>query len=194
MLEGRVLVLNRLWQAINICNTKRAISLLYQNRARVVVAEGEIFNTFDFENWKKLSSDGSDGEVIKTVSFVMKVPSIILLLFYDQLPVKEIKFSRKNVFERDKNRCQYCGRRFETKKLNIDHVVPKAAGGLTVWENVVCCCSACNRRKSNRRLEEVGMHLVRKPEKPRWHPLITINSYQPQHPSWSHFLRITYGK
>ena len=192
MLNGKVLVLNRLWQAVNVCSTKRAISLLYQDHAHVVTNEGEMFNTFNFESWKELPTDGSDGEVVRAVSFTMKLPSIILLLFYDQLPMKEIKFSRKSIFERDKNKCQYCGKKFETKELNIDHVVPRAAGGLTVWENVVCCCSACNHRKSNRRLEEIGMQLVRKPKKPRWHPLITMYSQRPQHPAWSHFLRITY--
>ncbi|MBT9133199.1 MAG: hypothetical protein DDT33_01735 [Firmicutes bacterium] len=192
MLNGRVLVLNRLWQAVNVCSMKRAISLLYQNNAHVVTNEDETFNTFNFESWKELPSDGSDGEVVRGVSFTMKLPTIILLLFYDQLPMKEIKFSRKNIFERDGNRCQYCGKRFESKELNIDHVIPKAAVGLTIWENVVCCCSACNHRKSNRRLEETGMQLARKPKKPRWHPLITISHQRPQHPSWNHFLKITY--
>jgi len=193
MLNGRVLVLNRLWQAVNVCSMKRAISLLYQDRACVVTNEGETLNTFNFESWKELSSNSSDGEVVRTVSFTMKLPVIILLLFYDRLSMKEIKFSRKNIFERDGNRCQYCGKRFESKELNIDHVIPKAAGGLTVWENVVCCCSACNHRKSNRKLEETEIQLVRKPKKPRWHPLITMSHRQPQHPSWNHFLRITYG-
>jgi len=193
VLNGRVLVLNRLWQAVNVCSMKRAISLLYQDRAHVVTNRGETLSTFNFESWKELPSDGSDGEVVRTVSFTMKLPAIILLLFYDQLPMKEIKFSRKNIFERDRNRCQYCGKRFDSKELNIDHVIPKAAGGLTIWENVVCCCSACNHRKSNRRLEETGMQLVRKPKKPRWHPLTTMSHQQEQHPSWNHFLRITYG-
>jgi 5-methylcytosine-specific restriction endonuclease McrA len=192
MIDGKVLVLNRLWQAVNVCSMKRAISLLYQNHAYVVTNEDETLNTFNFENWKKLSSDSNNGEIIRTVSFTMKLPSIILLLFYDQLPMKEIKFSRKNIFERDKNRCQYCGRKFEAKELNIDHVIPKAAGGLTIWENVVCCCSACNHRKSNRRLEEIGMQLVKRPKRPRWHPLITMNYQRSQHPAWSNFLKITY--
>lgn len=192
MLNGRVLVLNRLWQAVNVCSAKRAISLLYQDHAHVVINEDEMFNVFDFESWKEFCDDSSDGEVIRAVSFTMKLPSIILLLFYDQLPMKEIKFSRKSIFERDKNKCQYCGKKFEAKELNIDHIIPKAAGGLTIWENIVCCCSVCNHRKSNRSLEEIGMQLARKPKKPRWHPLITMNSQRVQHPSWNHFLSITY--
>ncbi len=194
MLESNVLVLNRLWQAVNVCTVKRGLSLLYQGYAQVVLKEGENFNTFGFEDWKDLSARATteEDEVVRAVSFQIKIPRILLLYFYDRLPLNEVKFTRRNIFERDGNRCQFCGKKFDTKELNLDHVLPKSRGGLTIWDNIVCSCFSCNARKGKRTLREVNMHLIKKPRKPRWHPFIAVSFHKVKHESWGHFLDMAY--
>ena len=187
-----VLVLNRLWQAINVCSAERALGLLYTGHAQVVHQDGTTFNTFSFREWCDFSG-GSDGaEVVQTISLRIRLPRIILLLFFDRLPNKEVKFTRHNVFERDKNTCQYCGHKFDRSELNIDHIVPRQRGGLTTWTNVVCSCVECNRRKGSKTPEEAGLRLVRRPKKPRWRPFIEVQFIRTADHSWRHFLDLAY--
>ena len=112
--------------------------------------------------------------MVTTISWKIRVPRVIVLLFFDRLPKKEVKFTRHNVFERDKNTCQYCGNVFERQELNLDHVLPRDRGGLTTWENVVCSCIACNTRKGNRLPHEAHMALIRKPKRPKWRPFVHV--------------------
>ena len=86
---------------------------------------------------------------------------------YDRMPKKEVKFTRHNIFERDKNTCQYCGEVFERKDLNLDHVIPRSKGGPHTWENVVAACRRCNTRKEDRLPHEAGMVLRSTPTAPR---------------------------
>jgi len=185
-----VLVLNRLWQAINVCTAERALTLLYSGHAQVVCEDGGNFNTFSFPQWCDFS-DGYDGdEVVNTISFRIRIPRVILLLFFDRLPNKEVKFTRHNVFERDKNTCQYCGKKFDRKDLNIDHVIPRHRGGLTTWTNVVCSCVDCNRRKGGRTPRQARMRLFRAPSRPRWTPIVGMVPPGQTHPEWGPFLSI----
>jgi Restriction endonuclease len=114
------------------------------------------------------------------------------LMVYDHLPKKEVKFTRHNIFERDKNTCQYCGHSFERKDLNLDHVIPRDRGGPTTWENIVCSCIECNTRKANRTPQEAVMHLIRKPKRPKWRPFVQINFSLHHHDSWKHFIDLAY--
>ena len=108
MLNQPVLVLNRLWQAVNVCTVRRAMSLLFQGQAQVVFNGDESdFRTFNFGEWTDFSSEEPHNESIETVSLKIRVPRVILLMVYDRLPRKEVKFTRHNIFERDKNTCQY---------------------------------------------------------------------------------------
>ena len=115
-----------------------------------------------------------------------------VLVFFDRLPKKEVKFTRANIFERDKNTCQYCGRIFEKRDLNLDHVIPRDKGGLTTWENIVCSCIACNTRKGNRLAYQVQMQLIRKPGRPKWQPFVNITFTGLLHESWRHFVDLAY--
>ncbi|MBI3882267.1 MAG: HNH endonuclease [Verrucomicrobia bacterium] len=192
-LNQQVLVLNRLWQAVNVCTARRALTLLFEGHAHVVLDNREgAFRTFDFTQWRDLSQAEPHPESIHTVSFRIRVPRVILLLMFDRLPKKEVKFTRHNIFERDKNTCQYCGRIFDRKDLNLDHVVPRDRGGPTNWENIVCSCVPCNTRKANRTPLESGMHLVRKPKRPKWRPFVQVNLTLGSHDSWKHFLDLAY--
>lgn len=192
-LSEQVLVLNRLWQAVNICTARRALTLLFQGHAQVVFgADDGSFRTFDFCEWHDFSQQEPHDESIHTVSFRIRVPRVIMLLIFDRLPKKEVKFTRLNIFERDKNTCQYCGRIFERRDLNLDHVIPRDRGGPTSWENIVCSCIPCNTRKANQTPQEAGMHLIRKPKRPKWRPFVQVNLGLHYHESWKHFLDLAY--
>jgi len=193
LLNSQVLVLNRLWQAVNICSARRAFSLVYAGHAEIVSSdEANNFSTHDFESWRDLSANAPEHEVVTTISFKIRIPRVIVLLVFDRLPKKEVKFTRHNVFERDKNTCQYCGHLFDRSELNLDHVVPRDRGGTTTWENVVCSCIPCNTRKGNRLPREAHMSLIRKPKRPKWRPFVQITFAAPQHDLWKHFVDLAY--
>ncbi len=192
-LNQHVLVLNRLWQAVNICTARRALTLVFEGHAQVVLSDDEgVFQTFSFNQWRDLSAQDPRGETIATVSFKIRVPRVILLVMFDRLPKKEVKFTRHNIFERDRNTCQYCGQVFERKDLNLDHVIPRDRGGPTSWENIVCSCIPCNTQKANRTPQEAGLHLIRKPKRPKWRPFVQVNFTLHRHDSWKHFIDLAY--
>jgi 5-methylcytosine-specific restriction endonuclease McrA len=165
VLNQSVLVLNRNWIAVHVCNVRRALVLLYQDMARVVT---ESYETLDFNSWRDVSRFAAETDVVHTPNFPLLAPEVIKLVHYNHFPPLHVKFSRRNIFLRDRNRCQYCGARPSRENLTIDHVVPRSRGGHTTWENVVLACSTCNARKGNRLLANCGMTLMRKPRKPHW--------------------------
>jgi 5-methylcytosine-specific restriction endonuclease McrA len=192
-LDQRVLVLNRLWQAVNVCSVRRALSLLFEGHAQVVLGDQDgSFQTYGFKEWQDLSRLAPHEPCIRTVTFRIRVPRVILLLFFDRLPRKEVKFTRHNIFERDKNTCQYCGRACDRRELNLDHVLPRDRGGPTSWENIVCSCIDCNTHKANRTPQEAGMRLIRRPKRPKWRPFAQITLGLEYDESWRHFIDIAY--
>ena len=117
---------------------------------------------------------------------------MIRLVGYDKVPRQTVKFNRRNLFARDSNQCQYCGKKFVTSELSLDHVIPRSQGGLTTWENIVCACVDCNVRKGGRTPRQANVALIRKPEKPKRSPVLnhklTLRKYQ----SWQSFLDAAY--
>ena len=187
----QVLVLNRLWQAVNVIGVERAFSLLAQDHAQVIHSENGDFQIYDADGWFSYSRDRPEhasGRVIHTVSQTVFVPQVLLLRGYDRLPIQEMKFNRQNLLERDKFRCQYCGTRYSPRELNMDHVVPRDRGGKTIWENIVTSCLGCNNRKGNREPWEAGMRLLRQPERPRRRPFVSGLMRREVDESWRHFL------
>ncbi|MCX7713313.1 MAG: HNH endonuclease [Chthoniobacterales bacterium] len=191
-LDHPVLVLNRLWQAVNTCSVRRAFGLLFVGHAQVVHAENGSFDTYTFHEWHEISQqfprELPDCEWVRTIHFRIRVPKVIVLTIFDHLPLKEVKLTRLHVFERDQYICQYCHQRFEKHELNIDHVVPRVRGGKTTWENVVTSCIRCNTRKGNRLPHEAGMRLLKLPAKPKMRPFLCIHQARDRHPDWLHFL------
>jgi len=183
-----VLVLNRLFQAIQITSVRRAFCLLYKGEVRAVSPD---YTTYDWEDWKDIPPQGDD-EFLATPSFRVRIPRVVLLLNFDRLPRHDVRFTRKNIFFRDRNRCQYCGGRFSTSDLNLDHVVPLSRGGKSTWDNVVCCCVRCNSRKGGHLPREAGMHLIKLPVKPRWHPFVKLTFNHSRYESWKNFLDVAY--
>ncbi len=185
VLDSSVLVLNRLYQPINITTVRRAFSLLYQGTAKAIDRE---YKTFDFESWSALSAEVHDNDVIQTVAHTIKVPRVIILQVYDRFPRIHVRFSRQNIYLRDKSTCQYCGKRFSRSDLNLDHVIPRSRGGRTTWENVVCSCIPCNLSKGGRTPAEAGMKLLKTPTRPRWSPFERGTDGRATYDDWRPFL------
>jgi 5-methylcytosine-specific restriction endonuclease McrA len=189
--------------AVQITSVKRAINLIYQGHAKVV--DPEDFQVYDFEDWSQVSQqmvEVDDGEFINSPTLKIKIPRVIVLLLYDKLPKRDVSFSRKNIFERDNFQCQYCGEKppnkkgavkwMEEKALTFDHIMPKSRGGKTTWENIVTCCSKCNRKKGNKTPKEMGWSLIKPPVKPKWHPTLNIPLRIVPHKEWVNFLDVAY--
>ncbi|MGJ3242040.1 MAG: HNH endonuclease [Opitutales bacterium] len=192
--QGRILVLNRVWQAVNIVGIKRGFSLLLQDHARVIHTRDGSFQVLNAEDWLTLSqADPPTGKTpaISTVRLRIRIPSVLLLRSYDRLPVQEVKFNRETVFQRDRYRCQYCERQYPSSELNLDHVIPRDHGGRTTWENIVTACLRCNTRKRNRLPHEAGMRLKRKPERPKWRPFVSSIRDEDMEDGWHYFLNAT---
>ena len=189
----RILVLNRLWQPVNIVGVKRGFSLLCQDYAQVIHTSEGTFEILDFGNWVAFSEEyppTNPSDSIQTVRLSLRIPKVLLLRIYDRLPIHEMKFNRQNLFERDGFRCQYCTRAFLSKDLNLDHVIPRDRGGKTSWENVVTSCIRCNSRKGNRLPHEAGMRLVRRPQRPRWRPFVSSLAEDRCDDSWIQFMNL----
>ncbi len=197
-LEASVLVLNKLFMALHVISVKRAFCLLCKELAEVVALEDGQFATYDFVTWRELSEYRAshfrrdDDDWVRTVNSEIQAPRVIRLLSYDKLPKQAVKFNRRNIFARDNNQCQYCGRRFPTAELSLDHVVPRSQGGTSTWENIVCACLKCNVRKGGRTPRQAHMALIRKPEKPKRSPVLNLKLSQMKYQSWQAFLDNAY--
>ena len=187
-LEHPVLVLNRLWQPVHTCSVRRALKLLCLGHAQVVQTEGEArYQTHDIASWIVHSAGKIGEDIIHSVSIALRIPKIIVLSIYDRLPRKEVKFTRANVFLRDKFTCQYCIKTLPEKELNLDHIIPRARGGKTTWENIVTSCVKCNTVKANKLLQQTGMRLLKPPTEPRWRPYYGLKNKKDEK-SWLEFI------
>ncbi len=197
VLSTSVLLLNRLYMALRVISAKRALTLVYRDLAEVVSMEDGQYLSYDFNDWVEVSEakaafEPHEHDWIRTVRFQIAVPKIIRLLVYDKLPRVGVKLNRRNLFARDRNHCQYCGRLFPSRELSIDHVVPRSQGGVTSWENVVCSCTRCNVKKGGRTPEQAHMRLVVRPTRPRRSPVLTVKLTDSRYASWRQFLDFAY--
>jgi len=152
---SHALVLNASFEPIHIISWQRAMTLLFQGKVEVL--------------------EDSDHEV-RTVQFTFKVPAVLRLLEYAPINKKKplVRFSRLNIFSRDKNICQYCGKGFHRNLLTLDHVVPVVQGGKKIWDNIVTSCKPCNQKKGGRTPIQAGMKLLKKPMIPQWLPISSV--------------------
>src|SRR5712692_3960472 len=198
VLEASVLVLNKLYMAVHIISVRRAICLLCKDAAEVVSLEEGQFATYDFATWRELSEYRAqhfreeDDDWVRTVSSIIQAPRVIRLLSYDKLPKQTVKFNRRNIFARDNNQCQYCGKKYPTSELSLDHIVPRSRGGRSSWENIVCACVGCNVKKGGRTPKEAHLRLIRKPEKPKRSPMLNLKLTHRKYQSWKTFLDTAY--
>ena len=123
LLNSKVLVLNRSYLPVHVTSVKRAFALLYQGVAKAV---DEQYRTFDFDSWRDLAIEVHH-ERLGIVDGFIRVPRVLLLTAYERVPKRHVRFSRFNIFARDNNTCQYCGKRLPRTELNLDHVNPALA-------------------------------------------------------------------
>ena len=196
-LDAKVLVLNRVYVAIRVVPARRAFALLCRNQAEVIHVDNGHYLNYDFASWTEISElqrqfEPSGHDWVRTVRMQIAVPKIIRLFGYDRLPAQHVKLNRRNLFARDRNRCQYCGRSFPTSELTLDHVHPRSQGGGDSWENLVCACVRCNARKGGRTPDQARMKLHKVPARPKRHPLISVRLGQQRYESWKAFLDEAY--
>lgn len=151
----RTLLLNATFEPLKVITWQKAITLLTQGKV-------EVIDFYDRD--------------IRGVSITFRLPSILRLLKLVKIKraCKGVRFSRANIYQRDKYTCQYCKTRYPAEDLTFDHVVPQVQGGQATWENIVTACLRCNNRKGGRTPREAGMRLVRQPVKPRWIQVATL--------------------
>ena len=147
----RTLLLNSTFEPLKIISWQRAITLLTQGKV-------EVIDFYDRD--------------IRGVTITFKLPSILRLLKLVKIKraSREVRFSRANIYQRDKYTCQYCGVKYPAEDLTFDHVVPIVKEGTKDWDNIVTCCFRCNHHKGGRTPEEAGMKLIRQPKEPAWVP------------------------
>ena len=186
-LQRPALVLNRNWQPVNVATVARALVLLWNESARVV--DPADYQTYTWADWSKLRP--REGErFIQAVRSKLRAPEVITLTGYDRLPSAKVAFSRRNIFKRDHYTCQYCGVQPGSEELTIDHVVPRAQGGESRWDNCVLACLACNKSKADRTPQQARMRLRKPPVQPAWNPLYAAHEQRIE--SWSKFISEAY--
>ena len=126
---------------------------------------------------------------IRSVSLVIKAPAVVRLLNFIKVGQKSPPLCRTNILARDNFECQYCSRKLTAREATLDHVIPRSQGGKTGWDNIVTCCSHCNRKKGGRTPAEAKMILRIKPSRPDWLPVLTIRFNGQIPDTWHSFLR-----
>ena len=144
------LLLSQSYEPLKVVSWQRAITLLTLGKVEVVE---------EYEDH------------IRSTYVVMKMPAVVRLINAFKRRKKPVKFSRINIYGRDKYRCQYCGTKVTMEAGTYDHVVPRSQGGKTVWKNIVTACESCNTHKANRTPQEAGMRLKNKPIQPKAVPI-----------------------
>jgi 5-methylcytosine-specific restriction endonuclease McrA len=152
-IQTRTLLLSQAYEPLKVIPWQRALTLL-------TLGKVEVLEEYDSN--------------VRAATIVFNVPAVVRLLRAFRRHKKPVKFSRVNIYARDKYRCQYCGNKAPIAELTYDHVLPRAQGGKTTWKNIVTCCYQCNRRKGNRTPLQSGMKLRSKPVQPQWVPAMTI--------------------
>lgn len=165
-----VLLLNASYEPLRVISWQRAVTMVFMGKV-------EIVEEYDHQ--------------IRSVSIVIKAPAVIRLLQFVKIGRKSPPLCRTNVLARDNFECQYCGRELSSKEATLDHVVPRSQKGKTSWENIVCCCPPCNRKKGGRTPAEAKMLLRNKPVKPDWLPVLNMRLNGRVPISWQIFLSST---
>ncbi len=187
VLQRPTLVLNRNWQPVNVATVARALTLLWNETARVV--DPDDYQLYDWADWARLVPE-VDQPFIRAVSQRIRAPEVISLRKFDRVPTASVTFSRRNIFRRDRFTCQYCGEQPTGDALTIDHVVPRAQGGQSTWGNCVLACISCNHKKADRTPQQSGMKLKKTPVRPTWNPVYSRHSVRFE--SWSNFISDAY--
>jgi 5-methylcytosine-specific restriction endonuclease McrA len=140
-------LLNASFEPLNVINWKRALKLVFLEKVEVI--------------------EESEQE-IHSARQALRVPAVVRLIRFVGFRKRDVKFSRQNIYARDKFQCQYCGTKLPARELTCDHVLPRSRGGRATWTNIVTCCRPCNRKKGGRTPSEAGLRLRKRPVRPSW--------------------------
>lgn len=173
-----VLVLNRNWMAINATSPAHAFCLMANESARGLdICPNQQLTPIHWEEWLNLPVRKSDYS-LNTVRGSVRVPTVILLSKYNQIPMVRPRFSAKGIRDRDQGKCQYTGRKLSSSEGDIDHIIPRSRGGDNSWENCVLSAKEVNSQKGNKTPEEAGLSLIRQPKAPALIPsTFTLNNH-----------------
>jgi 5-methylcytosine-specific restriction endonuclease McrA len=160
----RALVLNASYEPLSVVSERRAVVLVLNRKASVVVSREEAWSS---------------------ETTTVELPSVVRLNRYVKVPYRRaVPVTRRAVFGRDGHKCQYCGAPAES----LDHVQPKSKGGDHTWENVVAWCRSCNVRKGARTPDDAGLRLRRPPGPPRRFAWIYASTGFQVDPAWHPYL------
>lgn len=167
----QTLVLDPQFQPVGCVPWQQAVRLWYLNKVEIV--------------------DEYEDSFIRSVTVVIKMPSVVRFLAGLRGTRRGVKFSRLNVFQRDSGKCQYCGTKVKLSEFTYDHVIPRAQGGGTSWTNVVTSCVPCNQHKGNRTPAQAGLKLLSEPARPKKLPDFRVRlSWRKGMPdAWRNWLR-----
>lgn len=182
-----VLILNKNWIPINTTTARHSFSLMYSDHAKGLLIEENKFHPLEWREWVSLKTNEQD-DLIKTVSGFIKIPNVIILNYNDKIPKQTIKFTQKNIWERDNFTCQYTGKKLNKNTGNIDHIIPKSQGGKSCWENCVLAHKEINSKKADKTPEQAGLKLIKKPTAPRIMPVSFYIKNTEQVRDWNIFL------
>ena len=168
MTSDHTLILNATYEPMRVVSWQRAVTMLHLGKVEVV------------RTYRRM---------LRAVTWRVHMPAVVRLVKYVRRHRARISFSRRNIFLRDGQRCQYCQRVFPLNELTCDHVIPRSRGGRSSWDNVVAACGPCNRKKSDRTPSEARMALARKPVRPSSLPALAalrLGAHPPE--PWREFL------
>ena len=187
--KHNVLILNKHWIPINTTTAKHSFALMYTHNARGMMIEEDKLVPLEWREWISLEVNENDRKV-KTVKGFIKIPTVIVLTNYDKIPRQTIKFTQKNLWERDNFTCQYTGKKVTRTNGNIDHIIPRSQGGKTSWENCVIAHKEINAIKADRTPEQAGLKLLKKPSAPKFMPVSFYIRNKDKIEDWNLFLNV----
>lgn len=181
-----VIKLNSAWMPIGFTSVKKALpdmaagTSVGLHLAFELGEDGEYNFDAPSETWPVKWSDWIElpvrdyDDFIMTPSRKIRIPRVVLC-GHSGMPTVSPKLTKKAIFERDGYQCQYTGDRFEPHEadryLNIDHVVPRAQGGKSTWDNLVASRKDINTKKDRLTPAQAGLKLRKKPTKPSSRPI-----------------------
>lgn len=196
-LDCPVLVLNQGYSPVITISAKRAILMLVTGAAEVLCTEEDKYASYNFQSWADLSrykalynQSAPDQDWVHSEKLSLMIPRIVRLISYAGMPVRKVRLTRRNVFYRDNNQCQYCGHKFRTEDLTLDHVIPTSRGGKDSWENIVTACQRCNFSKEDRTPAEAKLRLLSTPVRPKFIPAVKLR--HKHYSEWDDFVENAY--
>lgn len=167
-MSKKTLLLNSSYEVLSFISERKAWKLLFKDKVDVI------------SNWN---------ETVYWGALKVNHPSILKLKTHIRRNYYNSNFSRKALVKRDKSSCQYCNKKLTASQITVDHVIPRAQGGITSFVNCVVSCHECNNKKADRTPEQAGMKLLKKPTYPSFSSNYYVSDPQDHwHSEWDQFL------